>query len=150
MDVHTRWKVYQANKFSHIHLCNTNSCFQIGTNGMFSFGYRELAYLFSLTYFNRSTADPFWGDVDISNGVGEIKYEIHPSPSVLIDQVSTFISVKRGLEFVGAWMLVCYWQNVPEYGGSLSIVSEWAVFGLNTCINKHCPLVEHLSRNYCD
>lgn len=139
MDVCTTWKVYQANKHSHIHLSNIISCFQIGTNGVFSFGYRELAYFFYLTHFNRFTADPFWGDVDISNGVGEIKYEIHPSPSVLIDQVSTFISVKRGLEFVGTWMLLCYWQNVPEYGGSLSIVSEWPVFGLNACINNTVP-----------
>lgn len=77
-----------------------------------------------MSHFERFTADPFWGDVDISNGVGEIKYEIHRSPSVLVNQVSTFISVRKGLPFVGTWMMVCYWKNVPEYDGSLSIVSE--------------------------
>jgi hypothetical protein len=86
----------------------------IGTNGVFSFGYRETGYWHRINNPSRFYAAPFWGDVDISDG-GDIFYEIHTAPSLLIDQVSSLVSLREGIEFSATWMIVAYWREVQQF-----------------------------------
>jgi len=71
---------------------------------------------------------PFWADIDTELG-GSISYEVHiPSlgsySNTLLDQVSTFISSQKNTQFIGNWMLVASWDQVPKYLGSFSTVSS--------------------------
>ncbi len=68
---------------------------------------------------------PFWSDVDISNGVGTIRYEVHTgaSASSLLTEVNNFIRNETGSQFNGAWMLLAEWYNVPAFASPTSIVS---------------------------
>lgn len=93
---------------------------QIGTNGLISFGsfyndYINRAFPVS----NRYLVAPFWDDVDIRSGNGEISYEIHDS-GYYLDHVSGFIRAIRPSEFQGTWMLIVYWDAVHPYLGSSS------------------------------
>ena len=87
----------------------------MGTNGVISFGFRETAYRYTLEHMDQFIVAPFWGDIDISTNQGTIRYEVHQSPSAAIDQVDSYISSKIGSPFAGTWMLVAYWDNVPEF-----------------------------------
>ena len=60
---------------------------------------------------------PFWDDVDITGGNGEISYEIHNS-GYFLDHVSGYLRAIRPSEFQGSWMLVAYWDAVHQYPGS--------------------------------
>ena len=62
---------------------------------------------------------PFWNDVDISRGVGDISYQVYSTGSPLLDTVNTIISDKENTNFNGHWMLVAEWDGVPSFGGSL-------------------------------
>ena len=89
---------------------------------MFSFGYREAGYWSHISDSTRFYAAPFWGDLNIEDG-GDIFYEIHSAPSLLIDQVSSLISLREGVPFSGTWMVVAYWKNTQQFGfpnGSVS------------------------------
>ena len=96
---------------------------QIGTNGVFSFGYRETGYWHRINNPSRFYAAPFWGDVDISDG-GDIFYEIHTAPSLLIDQVSSLVSFREGIEFSATWMIVAYWREVQQFSNHTPQVCE--------------------------
>ena len=68
---------------------------------------------------------PFLADIDISEGVGQIDYEIHTeatSESILYE-VNSLINEHAGTEFNGKWMLVATWDDVPPYGDT-SVVSS--------------------------
>ena len=102
---------------------------QVSTNGYFSFG-EAAAYnnpqLFSPSSPSAYIVAPFWANNDISNRVGNITYEVHTaetSPSYMM-LVSSFISQQKQVKFSGNWMLVAYWNDVPQFGGSLSAVSS--------------------------
>lgn len=104
-------------------------CVQVSTNGYFSFG-EAAAYnnpqLFSPSSPSAYIVAPFWANNDISNRVGNITYEVHTaetSPSYMM-LVSSFISQQKQVKFSGNWMLVAYWNDVPQFGGSLSAVSS--------------------------
>ena len=60
---------------------------------------------------------PFWGDVDIRGGNGEVSYEIHNS-GYYLDHVSGFIRAIAPSNFEGTWMLVAFWDAVHPYIGS--------------------------------
>ena len=81
---------------------------------MFSFGYRETGYWHHISQPTRFYAAPFWGDIDLTDG-GNITYEIHRTPSLLIDQVSSFVSSRKHVPFAATWMLVAFWEAVQEY-----------------------------------
>lgn len=98
-------------------------CVQIGTNGVFSFGYRETGYWHFINDPNRFYAAPFWGDVNIESG-GDIFYEIHTAPSLLIDQVSSLVSTREGIQFSASWMIVAYWKEVQQFGDHTPQVSN--------------------------
>lgn len=99
--------------------------FQIANNGIFSFD--EPYSSFSPEAFpgtsaavqNSHLVTPFWDDTDISEE-GSIYYETHSSGSnvksnELLQNVSSFISTVKGVEFYGSWMLVGMWDEVHPY-----------------------------------
>ena len=63
---------------------------------------------------------PFWDDVDIRGGFGNISYQVYSSGSPLLDTVNTIISDEENINFIGHWMLVAEWDSVPSYEGSPS------------------------------
>ena len=66
---------------------------------------------------------PYWDDVNIRLGVGNISYQVYSTGSPLLDTVNTFISDEENIDFIGHWMLVTEWDSVPEFGGSPNVVS---------------------------
>ena len=71
-----------------------------------------------------SLAAPFFTDIDISEGVGHIRYEIHTNASSeYLLSVSTLINEHMGTEFSGEWLMIAEWRDVPAFGQSLNIVS---------------------------
>ena len=98
---------------------------QVGTNGYFTFeeytGYTP--FLFDSRR-NESLVAPFFSDIDISSGVGEINYEVHTefTSKHLLSQVDSVISEHAHTNFTGKWMIVAEWDGVPQYGGDPNIV----------------------------
>ena len=66
---------------------------------------------------------PFWADIDISVGVGDISYQVYSIGSPPLDTVNTIISDEENINFIGHWMLVAEWDEVPAYRGSPDQVS---------------------------
>ena len=56
---------------------------------------------------------PYWIDNDPSIQ-GSVSYEVHAQGSTSLEDVNAFISRNLSIEFSGVWMLVAFWQNVPE------------------------------------
>ena len=98
---------------------------QVGTNGYFTFAEFDG---YSPFLFDESTdipiVAPFFTDIDISNGVGDINYEIHTrsTSEYAISQVDSVINEQADTNFNGRWMLVSTWDSVPPLGDT-SIVS---------------------------
>ena len=66
---------------------------------------------------------PFWADVNIDTGVGQISYEVHSTASsTAIAQVNTFIN---DTDFAGQWMLIAEWSGVPQFGESTLVVRKY-------------------------
>ena len=99
---------------------------QVGTNGLISFGGPITDFSPSLFPLEHNfIVAPFWSDVDISNGVGRIRYEVHTTSSVgstFLSNVSQFIQEQMNTSFTGQWMLLVEWDEVPQFAGSLSVV----------------------------
>jgi hypothetical protein len=68
---------------------------------------------------------PFFTDIDISDGVGQINYETHTrsTSEYAISQVDSVINEQADTNFNGRWMLVATWDRVPPLGDN-SIVSN--------------------------
>ena len=66
---------------------------------------------------------PFWDDINIAVGVGNISYQVYYTGSPLLDTVNTIISDDENINFSGQWMLVAEWNGVPEFGGLHNLVS---------------------------
>ena len=99
-------------------------CFQINTNGIISVNQPFLEYVPQLfPYQSLYLVTPFWDDVDISVGVGNISYQVYSTGSPSLDTVNTIISDEENITFSGHWMLVAEWDGVPEYQGSPDQVS---------------------------
>ena len=89
---------------------------QVGTNGIWSF---DKAYNSSINVpfsesFPEYVVAPFWDNVNIVGGNGQITYEIHED-GYFLDQVNSFLQKRRPSSFVGTWMLVAYWDAVAPY-----------------------------------
>ena len=99
-------------------------CFQINTNGIISVNQPFLEYIPQLfPYQSQYLVAPFWADVDISGGVGNISYEVYSTGSPALDTVNTIISDEENINFIGHWMIVAEWDEVPAFGGSFTQVS---------------------------
>jgi len=79
---------------------------------------------------------PFWASNDISNRVGIVSYEVHSSAasSSYTNLVSSFISQQQQVQFNGTWMLLAEWHSVPQFGGSLTVVSKRKELACCMCI----------------
>ena len=100
---------------------------------MFSFGSTFISTStspFSSTSAQNYVIAPFWSDIDISRGYGNIKYQSYyynfdgSTARSLLNQVSTFINGQLDTSFSGTWMLVAEWDQVPEYSESTSLVGS--------------------------
>ena len=102
-----------------LHWCAVHNI-QVGTNGYFTFdGYTGYSpFLFNASR-NLSLVAPFFTDIDISNGIGQISYEIH-NESVsepILSSVDSVINEYLQTDFHGEWLLVAKWDDVPHFRG---------------------------------
>ena len=100
---------------------------QVCTNGYFVFDHELTShrpYLFD-GFDTHSLVAPFFTDIDISRGVGQIRYEIHTTATseYLLSNVSKLINEHTGKTFSGEWLLIAEWRDVPAYSRSTDIVS---------------------------
>lgn len=111
---------------------------QVITNGYFSLGSQFVSFSpqpFPIV--GQYLVAPFWSDVDITNGVGTIRYEVHSSTNggvtpledgTPLQDISEFISNEEDVEFEAEWMLVAEWEEVPQWRQSTSVVKSEHVF----------------------
>ena len=106
-----------------------HSLMQINTNGFLSFERPVEDFspdLFPEPHTTYLVA-PYWADINIDNALelGQISYEVHTadSDSTLLSQVSFFISEQweDSEEFIGRWMLVAEWNDVPPFGSTTEV-----------------------------
>ena len=96
---------------------SNNGIFLIGTTGLFFF-----PQTFTINSADYIVA-PYWSDANVVLG-GSIFYEIHSCTSFnarsleLLQQVSSFISDVEGVSFLGSWMLVGMWEDLPSFASS--------------------------------
>ena len=110
---------------------------QVITNGFFSFDTPYTAYIPRLYPVDgRYLAAPFWSDVDITNGVGTIRYEVHSSTTggTPLQEISDFISNEKDVVFEAEWMLVAEWDDVPAYAASTSVVKSEQISELENSV----------------
>ena len=68
---------------------------------------------------------PFWDDVDIRGGNGEIFYQTIDS-GLFLEQVNGYIQYVRPTGFEATWMMVAYWVAVhPYFGANNPEVNHW-------------------------
>ena len=95
---------------------------QVGTNGLITFGRSfggstpEVFPSTNADVFWRYIVAPFWADFDsISNGAVSYAIYTNENSSSLLNDVSQLIqSETNDGDFVGSWMLVGYWENLPS------------------------------------
>ena len=99
---------------------------QVGTNGYFTFdefnGYSP--FLFNKDGVHSLVA-PFFTDTDISQGIGQIDYEIHTNSTSesILSSVDELINFHLNANFSGKWMVVATWDRVQPFG-NYSIVRK--------------------------
>ena len=96
----------------------------MGTNGLLSFGssynsWSNQQFPGNSAINLRYLVAPFWDNVDIRGGNGQVSYEIHQS-GYYLDLVNTFLRRKRPSDFTGTWMAVVYWDAVHPYFGAFN------------------------------
>lgn len=101
---------------------------QVAVNGYYVFG-REAPDLTPDLFQPLSSSHdymvaPFWANNDISQGYGNVSYEVHDETSSphLLRWVSTFISQTSQANFTGRWMIVSEWQQIPQRGEATNTV----------------------------
>ena len=72
-----------------------------------------------------SLVAPFFTDIDIGLGVGQVRYEIHTTTTseYLLSNVNKLINEHTGMEFSGEWLLIAEWRDAPASARRLDIVS---------------------------
>ena len=70
---------------------------------------------------------PFWADVDIEGGVGDVSYQVYSTGSPLLVTVNAFISDERNFDFNGRWMLIAQWNGVSAYASPTNEASIYNV-----------------------
>ena len=131
----------------------TNSVFQINSNGIISMGVSYSTYRIKPFPVDcRYLVAPFWADVDIEKGVGNISYQVYSTGSPLLDIVNIIISDEENINFIGHWMLVAEWDSVSEYFESTNKVAmpkqnlhnqtilKWGHLNYRTHAYYHCPI----------
>ena len=99
----------------------------MGSNGVLSFGQSFYEYIperFPIPYGDTPLIAPYWTDIDLSGGVGNVTYTVYTieNGSSYIDQVNEFIHVATStveaidINFNATTMLVSQWINVCPFG----------------------------------
>ena len=100
---------------------------QVSTNGILSFG-QAFTFHYPEHFPGSSSSSylvaPFWADNDITNGQGQVSYEVHDIPTEGMEWVGTFVSQQEQTSFSPSWMMVAEWKEVPQFGGLLEDVSQ--------------------------
>ena len=67
---------------------------------------------------------PFFTDIDISIGVGQVIYAVYNDtiPEPILSSVNLIINEHMLTNFHAEWLLVAKWDNVPKYGSSINTV----------------------------
>ncbi len=90
---------------------------------MFSFG-RDGTFSSPVVFPGTSTSNylvaPFWARHDIST-IGEVSYEVHNNSTGLLSIVSNFIRQEENNAFVGTWMVVAEWRDIPQFGSTAPV-----------------------------
>ena len=106
--------------------CLYSSVCQVISNGFISFGHPYPAYvplLFPI-YKNVSVVAPFWSDVDLTGGVGNVYYHVYTdAESRLMFRANKELS-RLTEDFNTTWLLVATWDRVPGYHRSLTQVNN--------------------------
>jgi hypothetical protein len=65
---------------------------------------------------------PFFTDIDISFGIGQIIYAVYNDtiPEGILSSVNSVINEHMLTDFKAEWLLVATWENVPEFGSGSS------------------------------
>ena len=135
-----------------IHLLTKTLFLQVGENGYFTFnGFSG----FSPFFFHEGSLPlvaPFFTDVDTSVGVGEVEYEVHTEATsrTILSDVSNLINNCTGKQFIGTWLLVATWEDVPAYGEDPTVVSYNSKTYLNFHLYNFCPVDQHIPGYSCD
>ena len=80
----------------------------------------SLDYPLSLSLYPRAIIFPFWTDAETTFS-GSVKYlEILDGPE--LEQLSSLIRAKQGVNFVGSWALVAEWKDIPAYSNRSKIL----------------------------
>ena len=58
---------------------------------------------------------PFWADIDVGRGMGDVSYQAYSTGSPLLNIVNSFITDERDFNFNGHWMLLAQWNSVSSY-----------------------------------
>ena len=76
-------------------------------------------------YGRYSLVAPFFTDIHIRSGVGQVRYEIHTTTTseCLLSNVNKLINEHTGMGFSGEWLLIAEWRDAPAFARPLDIVS---------------------------
>ena len=70
---------------------------------------------------------PYWTDIDLSNGLGNVRYAVYTTDNgaAYIHQVNAFLAnTTEADDFIATTMLVAQWINVYPYGDIQPEVNE--------------------------
>ena len=88
---------------------------QVTSNGFFSFGREAHLHnpvLFPESVFYNHLVAPYWVNSDIRQS-GRISYEVHSTLTGLVSAVNNFIQQEDDEDFIGTWMMVATFNEVP-------------------------------------
>jgi subtilisin-like proprotein convertase family protein len=114
--------------------CNSSAAnVYVGTNGYFTFDGFTGFTPFEFTQGNGlSLVAPFFTDIDISHGNGQIKYEIFndsttaPLDEFVLTEMSDVINQNyESANFNAKWALVALWHDVPHYGDYKNVTTQF-------------------------
>lgn len=96
----------------------------MGTNGLLSFNttynsFSNQEFPGNSLISDRYLVAPFWDDVDIGGGNGQISYEIHTT-GYYLNEMNEYLQRRRPSNFIGTWMAVVYYDAVHPYFGALN------------------------------
>ena len=95
------------------------------SNGFFSFGREAHLHnpvLFPESVFYNHLVAPYWVNSDIRQS-GRISYEVHNTMTGLISIVNNFIQQQEDEDFVGSWMMVATFSEVPQQDSISNLVN---------------------------
>ncbi len=97
------------------------------SNGYFSFGRETHLHnpvLFPESVVYNHLVAPYWVNSDIRHS-GRISYEVHNTTTDLVSVVNNFIQQRDDEDFVGTWMMVATFSEVPLQDSTSNMVKQF-------------------------